>query len=52
MLVEATTAELQIRQNYQIKCSEVFSFVQNEIQLIKYARPTDKYNSMKKPFST
>ena len=52
MSVETVAAELQIRLNCRMKCSEFFSFVQNEPELIKCARRTEKYNFLKKPCST
>ena len=48
MAVEAVAAELQIRLNCQMKCHEFFSFIQNEPELIKCARRTEKYTCTKK----
>ncbi|CAF1946616.1 unnamed protein product [Rotaria magnacalcarata] len=47
MSIEIVAAELQIRLNCQMKCNEFFSFVQNEPELIKCARRTEKYNFTK-----
>jgi hypothetical protein len=52
VLVETVDAELQIRLSCRMKCNEFFSFVQNEPELIKCARRTEKYNYTKKPYST
>ncbi len=35
-----------------VKCNECFSFIQNEPELIKCARRTEKYNFTKKPCSS
>jgi hypothetical protein len=52
MSVETVAAELQIRLNCHMKFNEFFSFVQNEPELIKCARRTEKYSFAKKPCST
>ena len=51
MLTEVIAAELQIRLNCQMKCNEFYSFAQNEPELIKCARRSEKYNFTKKPCS-
>jgi len=42
MSVETVAAELLIGLNCQMKCKESFSFLQNEPELIKYARRMEK----------
>ncbi|CAF4714275.1 unnamed protein product, partial [Rotaria sp. Silwood1] len=48
MSVETIAAKLQIRFNDQMKCDVFFLYVQNEPELIQYARRTEKYNFRKK----
>ena len=48
MLTEITAAELKIRLNCQMKCNEFYSFAQNESELIKCARLSEKYNFTEK----
>ena len=52
MSVETIAAELQIRLNCKMKCSEFYSFIQNESELLKCARSTGKYTFTKKTCSS
>ncbi|CAF1459085.1 unnamed protein product, partial [Didymodactylos carnosus] len=48
MSIETVAAELQIRLNCKMKCNDFFTFVQNEPDLIKCARRSEKYSYIKK----
>jgi hypothetical protein len=48
MLSETGAGELKIRLNFKIKCDQ---FIQNETELIKIARGSQKYNHKRKSSS-
>ncbi len=48
MSSETVAAELQIRLNCKMKCSDFFALVQNEPELIRCARSSQKYSHIKK----
>ncbi len=48
MSTETVAAELQIRLNSKMSCIDFFAFVQNEHDLIKCARRSEKYSHIKK----
>jgi len=52
MSTETVAAELQIRLNCKMKCSDFFTFVQTEPELIKCARRSEKCSHIKKLCST
>jgi hypothetical protein len=48
MSSETVAAQLQIRLNCKMKCSDFFTFVQTEPELIKCARGLEKYSHIRK----
>jgi hypothetical protein len=48
MSTETVAAELQIRLNCKMKCSDFFTFVQTEPELLKCARSSQKYSYKKR----
>lgn len=48
MSTATVAAELQIRLNCKMKYTDFFRFVQNESDLIKCARKSEKYSHIKK----
>jgi hypothetical protein len=48
MSTETVAAELQITLNCKMRCSDFFTFVQTEPQLLRYARSSQKYSYKKR----
>jgi hypothetical protein len=48
MSTETVAAELQMTSNCKMKCSDFFTFVQTESELLKCARSLQKYSYKKR----